>query len=59
MTQNKSYHSFVFDTENRSFVGEFEEMYKEDLSGNFDSWHQDDLRFSEENCTYPASGLHL
>ena len=44
MVENKNYHSFVFDTENRKFVGKFEEMYKKDLNGNFDSWHQDDLR---------------
>ena len=35
------YHEFVFDENNRQFVGKFEEMYKAELSDNFDSWGQD------------------
>jgi len=36
------YHKYIFDTENRKFVGKFEEMYKnEDIEG-YDSWFQED-----------------
>ena len=38
------YHKYVFDVANRSFVGEFEEMYQQESVDNFDSWHQDDSR---------------
>lgn len=38
------YHKYVFDKENRLFVGKFEEMYKAEDVENFDSWHQDDMR---------------
>jgi hypothetical protein len=38
------YHKFVFDFENRSFVGQFEEMYQQEKVSNFDSWHQEDSR---------------
>ena len=37
----KSYHKFVFNENNREFVGEFEEMYKEE---DIDPWHCSDLR---------------
>jgi SAM-dependent methyltransferase len=40
----KDYHPYVFDIQNRKFVGKFEDMYKADMNGDFDSWHQDDLR---------------
>lgn len=40
----EKYHSFVFDMENRSFVGDFEKMYSLEISNNFDSWHERDLR---------------
>jgi hypothetical protein len=40
----KNYHPYVFDNENRRFVGEFEEMYQAESSSGFDSWHQDDKR---------------
>jgi SAM-dependent methyltransferase len=40
---SQPYHRFVFDVEQRRFVGAFEEMYRaEDVDG-FDSWHQNDL----------------
>lgn len=38
------YHKYVFDLENRKFIGNFETMYKKVLQENFDSWHQDDTR---------------
>jgi SAM-dependent methyltransferase len=38
------YHKYVFDSTNRSFVGEFEAMYQQEAVNNFDSWHQDDSR---------------
>jgi len=39
-----SYHKFVFDSQNREFIGDFDLMYKAESSSNFDSWHQDDSR---------------
>lgn len=38
------YHKYVFDIDNREFVGEFELMYQNESKENFDSWHQDDTR---------------
>jgi ubiquinone/menaquinone biosynthesis C-methylase UbiE len=38
------YHKYVFDIENRRFVGQFEKMYQAELRDKFDSWHQDDTR---------------
>lgn len=38
------YHKYVFDIENRKFVGDFEMMYQNEAKENFDSWHQDDTR---------------
>lgn len=38
------YHKYVFDIENRKFVGAFEEMYQNENKENFDSWHQEDSR---------------
>lgn len=35
------YHKYVFNTATFSFVGDFEEMYKQDALGDFDSWNQD------------------
>ncbi len=40
----EKYHPYVFDTETQKFVGQFEEMYQNELKEGFDSWHQDDLR---------------
>ena len=39
-----AYHPYVFDTENRSFVGRFEEMYRAEDKDGFDSWFERDLR---------------
>ena len=38
------YHSYVFDQENRSFIGKFEDMYRAEAEKGFDSWNQDDAR---------------
>jgi trans-aconitate methyltransferase len=38
------YHKYVFDLENRTFIGDFETMYQNESKENFDSWHQDDTR---------------
>lgn len=38
------YHKYVFDLENRKFIGNFEVMYQNEKKENFDSWHQDDSR---------------
>jgi hypothetical protein len=37
------YHKYVFDTDNREFVGQFEEMYQSEDRENYDSWFQEDL----------------
>ncbi len=38
------YHKYVFNTEERTFVGKFEEMYQQEKDSVFDSWHQEDSR---------------
>jgi SAM-dependent methyltransferase len=38
------YHKYVFDTEARHLVGEFEAMYAAEDEEGFDSWHSHDLR---------------
>jgi SAM-dependent methyltransferase len=40
---SRPYHRFVFDTERRRFVGEFEEMYRQEEVEGFDSWAQEDI----------------
>ena len=40
----EKYHKYVFDTEKRKFIGDFETMYKKESVENFDSWHQEDTR---------------
>lgn len=42
------YHEFVFNQAERRFIGEFEEMYRQEQVSCFDSWHQDDLRSRED-----------
>lgn len=44
MNPIRPYHRYVFDQEQRIFVGEFEEMYRAETDEGFDSWSQDDLR---------------
>ena len=47
----KDYHSYVFDLENREFVGKFDEMYQAESEAGFDSWHQEGLRhLSKKIC---------
>jgi SAM-dependent methyltransferase len=36
------YHDYVFDIEQRKFVGKFEEMYQQEDVQGFDSWYQED-----------------
>ena len=43
MMPEKGYHKYVFDTNNRKFVGHFEEMYQNEDCNNYDSWFQEDL----------------
>jgi len=38
------YHKYVFNSENRKFVGKFEKMYANEDKENYDSWLQEDLR---------------
>lgn len=37
------YHEFIFDTQNRRFVGNFEGMYQAEVEHVFDAHHQDSL----------------
>jgi 2-polyprenyl-3-methyl-5-hydroxy-6-metoxy-1,4-benzoquinol methylase len=37
------YHRYVFDERERRFVGEFEEMYRNEDAEGYDSWHQEDV----------------
>lgn len=37
------YHKYVFDEENRAFIGKFEEMYRQEDVEGFDSWRQEDM----------------
>ena len=34
---------YVFDDQSKSFIGEFDQMYKAEKTENFDSWNQDDV----------------
>jgi len=38
------YHKYVFDTNKRELIGDFEKMYQQESCANFDSWHQEDSR---------------
>ena len=38
-----NHNSYVFDFEKNSFLGNFEDMYKKDKDGEFDSWEQDSM----------------
>ena len=40
----QAYHRYVFDTQNRTFVGEFDRMYRAEGEDGFDSWFERDLR---------------
>lgn len=41
---SEPWHPYVFDTDRRRFVGEFEAMYQAEAQQGFDSWHQSDPR---------------
>lgn len=41
---SKKYQPYVFNTDERKFVGQFEEMYQAEQTESFDSWHQEDSR---------------
>ena len=40
----EKYHKYIFDQEKRSFVGDFENMYQDEIKDRFDGWHQEDTR---------------
>ena len=40
---SQPYQKYVFDVDKRTFVGQFEEMYKNEDKEDFDSWFQDDF----------------
>ncbi|GEM_PF-981635 len=44
MPAERPYHKYVFNFEDRQFLGKFEEMYQAEESEGFDSWQQHDLR---------------
>jgi len=46
------YHKYVFDTEKRQFIGQFEEMYQAEDSEGFDSWFEQDLRHLRKKISY-------
>src|SRR5947209_2013368 len=41
---SQPWHRYVFNTDRRAFVGEFESMYQAEAEAGFDSWHQSDPR---------------
>jgi SAM-dependent methyltransferase len=43
-SRTQPWHPYVFDAEHRSFVGDFESMYRAEATRGFDSWHQSDPR---------------
>jgi len=43
------YHRYVFDQQERKFIGQFDEMYQAEQEKGFDSWQQDDLRHLDRN----------
>ena len=44
----ENYHKYVFDEQNRGFIGEFDQMYKAEKTESFDSWHQDDVNILDK-----------
>lgn len=46
------YHKYVFDTNERRFIGHFEEMYQAEDSERFDSWFERDLRALRKAISY-------
>ena len=54
----QSYHQYVFDEENRRFVGKFEKMYQGETAGEYDSWFQDDLTSLVKQLSLAVVGRH-
>jgi len=54
----RPYHKYVFDSEKRKFVGDFEEMYKNEAVRNYDSWSQDDLTDVVTRLSLTILGVH-
>jgi trans-aconitate methyltransferase len=40
---SRPYHKYVFDTDKRVFVGDFNEMYRQEEQQQFDSWDQENM----------------
>jgi 2-polyprenyl-3-methyl-5-hydroxy-6-metoxy-1,4-benzoquinol methylase len=52
---DQPWHPYVFDTERRRFVGDFEAMYQAEREQGFDSWHQlDPARLDTQVATLLA-----
>lgn len=45
------YHKYVFDTEQRKFIGKFEDMYQAEDSEGFDAWFERDLRLPRKTIS--------
>jgi len=43
------YQKYIFDQNQRKFIGDFEKMYSNEVEEKFDSWHQSDTRFLGKN----------
>jgi len=41
------YHKYVFNLQDREFVGEFDQMYKNEAVNHYDSWNQDQIKTPE------------
>ena len=48
MDKERSYQKYIFDTGQKKFIGEFEQMYKAEKTERFDSWYQDDVNFLDK-----------
>ncbi len=53
---SQPYHKYVFDTSKREFVGEFEEMYRNEGVEGYDSWFQEDLRSLDKQLSLAILG---
>ena len=40
----QKHHKYIFDQEKRSFVGDFEKMYQDEIKDRYDGWHLKDTR---------------
>ena len=41
------YHKYVFNLQDREFVGDFDQMYKDESANRYDSWNQDQIETPE------------